>query len=644
VWWCDLAAATSPDAVAQVVLSALDAWQSPGRTAVESIVDSLAGREALVVLDNCEHVLATARDLVRAIRPSCRDARFLITSREALGLSGEHLIALSSLPHDEALELFTMRAMAARPDLSVGDSQRAVAARICSRLDGIPLAIELGAARCRSMTVAEIDRLLDDRFRLLRSGRPSVERHRTLHAAVAWSYDLLDADERDVFERMAVFADGTYLDALVAITGGDQYDVLDIVDRLVARSMLVPTATELGTRYRQLETLRQFAEERLAEQGGLGEARDRHLAWARELARWLRTKRAGHDSGDAFRRYVAEVDNIRSAIAHAVASGQHETAWEVVGDCGLCIVDRPSFEALDWLDGVVPISRWSDSVAEGIGWLGVLRHFHGARDATRRALEAVPTEYHDNIAMLLCRWLFELYVRGDPHAAGVIFDAHRPADQFDEAFTDYMRVVVDVSLVIAGEGDAELVAAAQRRAAACVEAARRRDDVLMVGRALSPYAYSLAHGGSPGDAVAPAMEASSIAEAFGADWIAAVASMRMADGLAAMALGGTGDRATAAREIRRVIAHYRDRHTIATAFGALHPLAALLWDYDPPTAYLLRLAARRMWATGPLLSADAVDPATAAELGERANAMNADQIIALALDALDRYLVAIDPN
>ena len=280
VWWCDLAAATSPDAVAQVVLNALDAWQSPGRTGVESIVDSLAGRDALVVLDNCEHVLATARDLVRVVRRSCPDVRFLITSREALGLAGEHLIAVSSLPATDALELFMVRAVAARPDLPVGDDQRALAGRICSRLDGIPLAIELGAARCRSMTVAEIDRLLDDRFRLLRSGRPSVERHRTLHAAVAWSV-------RPARRRPSATCStgwrcsptAAYLDGLVAVTGGDQYDVLDIVDRLVARSMVAPTATELGTRYRQLETLRQFAEERLVERGALGEVRDRHLAW-----------------------------------------------------------------------------------------------------------------------------------------------------------------------------------------------------------------------------------------------------------------------------------------------------------------------------------------------------------------------------
>jgi predicted ATPase/class 3 adenylate cyclase len=647
VWWCDLAAATSPDAVAQVVLNALDVWQSPGRSGVESIVDSLAGRDALVVLDNCEHVLATARDLVRVVRMSCRDVRFLITSREALGLTGEHLLALSSLPDNDALELFIVRAVAARPDLDVGDDQRALAGRTCSRLDGIPLAIELGAARCRSMTLAEIDRLLHDRFRLLRSGRPSVERHRTLHAAVAWSYDLLDADEREVFDRMAVFADGTYLDGLVAVTGGDQYDVLDIVDRLVARSMVAPASTELGTRYRQLETLRQFAEERLVEQGVLGEVRDRHLAWVSDLARWMRANRVSHECGDAFRRYVAEVDNIRSAVAHAVACGQGEAAWAVVGDCGYFLAYRPSFEALDWLDDAGPIERWSDGVVEAIGWLGMLSFFHGDRDAPRRALAAVPAEYHDNIAMLICRWQLELWVRGDPRAAGAVVGAHRPADPFDQVFTEFMRVVADVNVVVAGQLNAELVAAAQRRAAAYVEDARRRGDVLMVSAALCAYAYSLAHGGSPGEAVAAAMEASSIAEALGAGWVAAVGSVRMAGGLAAMAVTGAGDRATAAREIRRVITEYRDRHTMAGALGALDPLAVLLWEYDAPTAYLLRLANRRMWATGtplPAHAVDALDPATVAELEERADAMDADETVALALDALERYLAAIDPR
>jgi hypothetical protein len=446
---------------------------------------------------------------------------------------------------------------------------------------------------------------------------------------------------------MAVFADGTYLDGLVAITGGDQFDVLDLVDRLVARSMVVPTVTELGTRYRQLETLRQFAEERLVERGVLGEVRDRHLAWVGDLARWMRANRVSSESGDAFRRYVAEVDNIRSAIAHAVATGQHEAAWEVVAACGYFIFFRPSFEALDWFDSAGPIPGWSDGVAEAIGWLGSLRFIHGDPQAPRRALEAVPTEYHDTIALLICRWLFELWDRGDPHAAGAVVGAHRPADQFEEVFTEFLRVVVDGARLMAGATDAELVAAVQRRAAAYVDDARRRGDVLTLSNALIGHAYCLVHGGSPGDAVVANMEAVSIAEVLGAGWLVATSSVNMAYARAALAVSGTGDRATAAREVRGVITEYRDRHTMATVFYALEPLATLLWDYDTPTAYLLRRAARRMWATGtplPADSFDALDPATVGELEERANALDADETVALALDALDRYLAAIDPH
>jgi hypothetical protein len=191
------------------------------------------------------------------------------------------------------------------------------------------------------------------------------------------------------------------------------------------------------------------------------------------------------------------------------------------------------------------------------------------------------------------------------------------------------------------------VAAAQRRAAAYVEDARRRGDVLTLSFALTSYAYSLAHGDSPDDAIAAATEASSIAEAVGAGWPAAVGRRSTADALAAKAVSGTGDRAAAARQIRRVIIESRDRRTMPTAFWALDALAALLWEYDAPTAYLLRLANRRVWATGTPLPTDAaatLGPATVAELEQRANTMNADETVAVALDALERYLAAIDPR
>ena len=187
VWWCDLTAATSPDAVPATVMTTIGAQQTAGRTAVESIVDHLRARHALLVFDNCEHVVDAARALVGEIRGGCDKVRLLATSREALGLRGEHVISLSSLPSDDAIGLFWIRAGEARPDLQFDEPVLAAIAEICVRLDGIPLAIELAAARCRSMAPGEIAARLDDRFRLLRGGRGGVERHRTLLAAVEWS-------------------------------------------------------------------------------------------------------------------------------------------------------------------------------------------------------------------------------------------------------------------------------------------------------------------------------------------------------------------------------------------------------------------------------------------------------------------------
>jgi hypothetical protein len=210
-----------------------------------------------------------------------------------------------------------------------------------------------------------------------------------------------------------------------------------------------------------------------------------------------------------------------------------------------------------------------------------------------------------------------------------------------------MRLLVDVTLDMAGELDAELAGVTRRRAAAYVEDARRRGDVLMVSQALIDYAYTLSRGDSPAAAVAAATEASRIAEAFGVGYLAATAGVNVAYSLVAMAVSGAGDRATAARHIRHVITEYRDRHTMASVLGVLDPLATLLSDYEAHVAYLLHLASQRMWATGtplPANAVDALDPATVAELDQRANAMGADEAVALALDALERYLDTIDPR
>ncbi len=359
-WWIDLTAATSDTAVVPAAMAAVGAREAPGRTPLQSFTDRFTTASGVVVVDNCEHVLDAARELVTALIAACPKIRVVCTSREALGLRREQLVPIGSLPADDGVVLFCERARAVRPDLDV-DAAADVIRRMCTRLDGIPLAIELAAARCRSMSPAEIDDRLDDRFRLLRGGRSGAERHRTLRATVEWSYAALDDDEREVFDQMAVFAGGTLIDGLTAVTGLDEFDLIDIVDRLVSRSMVVAAATPLGTRYHQLETLRQFAEDRLVETDTIGQVRDRHLAWMFSFARGLPRRGDRNRIAATFSRFAAEVDNLRVAVAHALGTGQHDRAHSIVAAVARYAFFRPVFEVFDW---VRPLALNDDSTAD----------------------------------------------------------------------------------------------------------------------------------------------------------------------------------------------------------------------------------------------------------------------------------------
>ena len=244
----------------------------------------LRSRPTLLILDNCEHVLDHAAALVAAIEAGAPEATVLATSREPLGLPGEVVRRVPSLdPATDAVQLFAERAATASDGFVLDDTNRPVVSAICARLDGIPLAIELAAARVRALTPAEILARLDDRFRLLRSsGRGGHERHQTLLATVTWSVQLLSPEERCLFERLSVFAGSFSLGDAEAVCGFDPLDPLDVVDllsALVDRSMVVAEAGPDGaTRYRLLETLRQYGEQALAADASTATMRDRHLA------------------------------------------------------------------------------------------------------------------------------------------------------------------------------------------------------------------------------------------------------------------------------------------------------------------------------------------------------------------------------
>jgi predicted ATPase len=349
-WLCELAAAGDTDTLAQVVASTLGVAQRASRSLERSIVEFLRSARLLLVLDNCEHLLDASGQLAAAILAGCPGVRVLATSREALTVPGEQVWPLQSLElpdlaggvdataASEAGRLFCERAAAARPSYALSEANEAAVVEVCRRLDGIPLAIELAAARVAAMTPAEIAGLLDERFRLLTGGRrTAVGRHQTLRATVDWSYGLLAPGERLVFDRLAVFSGGFTLAAATAVVAGEGvegWDIVDAVGGLVAKCMVVAEpGTGEHTRYQLLETLRQYGRERLEEQGTTSRWRRRHAGHfaglAAEVARGLR----GRDELAWRERLLGDLDNLRAAVVWGLDSGveeDHQTAVAIV--------------------------------------------------------------------------------------------------------------------------------------------------------------------------------------------------------------------------------------------------------------------------------------------------------------------------
>ncbi|MET9357216.1 BTAD domain-containing putative transcriptional regulator [Streptomyces sp. NPDC006617] len=348
VWLAELAPVDDPADVPEAVLTAVGARETvlyragaeemraatatEGQdTAVERLVEHCGRRRMLIVLDNCEHVVDAAARLTEELLARCPHLTVLATSREPLGVPGESLRPVEPLPEPAALRLLADRGAAARPGFRVDadDETAAACAEICRRLDGLPLAIELAAARLRMLTPRQIAERLDDRFRLLTSGsRTVLPRQQTLRAVVDWSWDLLDADERDVLGRLSVFAGGCDLAAAEAVCGPAALDALgSLVDKsLVVVAPVTDRLTGDGMRYRLLETVAEYAGERLDEAGGRAAAARAHLTYYRELARTTDPLLRGPQQLAAIERLEREYENLRTALRHAVAERDEQEA------------------------------------------------------------------------------------------------------------------------------------------------------------------------------------------------------------------------------------------------------------------------------------------------------------------------------
>jgi len=325
---------SDPDLAATAIANWLEVRLQPNATVVESIVEWCRDRRALLLFDNCEHLLDAVAVVVQAITASCPTVTILATSREPLGVAGETVVRVPSLDVHFATELFQLRARSADSGFEPAEADIEAISAICSRLDGIPLAIELAAARVRSLTPVELLERLEDRFHLLRgAGRGGLERHQTLRATVAWSYQLLEPETRLLFDRLSVFAGNFDLTAAEAVCAGDDLDRLDVVDLLsdlVDKSMVTAERTEHGTRYRLLETLRQYGEERLDDRAQTATLRDAHLDYFAAVGRQLTKRWFSADQAEASARFRDEWDNLGAAHAWAIASGDVDRAHGLI--------------------------------------------------------------------------------------------------------------------------------------------------------------------------------------------------------------------------------------------------------------------------------------------------------------------------
>jgi len=292
-----------------------------GTGTADGLFTALGTRPALLVLDNCEHVVAGAADLVRTLVARCRELRILATSRAPLGLTSESVYALPELTPEAAAELFVQRARAARPGVDLPD---ATVAEICAHLDGLPLAVELAAARVRVLSAADVSRRLRDRFALLSGGaRDAPERHRTLRAVVDWSWNLLGPDGRTALRALSVFPGGFDTEAAACLLGGA--DPLDLLEQLTGQSLLKVTDGPLGTRFHMLETLREFGAARRAEAGEEDAVTGRFLRWARDFGRAHHDVLFADAPVPAWDRIRAEQDNLVLALRHALARADGAT-------------------------------------------------------------------------------------------------------------------------------------------------------------------------------------------------------------------------------------------------------------------------------------------------------------------------------
>jgi predicted ATPase/class 3 adenylate cyclase len=397
VWLAELASITDRDLVAQTLMTAIDVREQAGRSPIDALIDYFAPKSALVILDNCEHLVESCAILAEALLEACPKLKIIATSREHLGVPGEaswrvpslpvpdpeRLPALEQVAESAAVALFVDRATAASPSFQLTNQNARLVVEVCQRLDGIPLAIELAAKRLSLLTLPQMITRLNDRFRLLTGGgRTALPRQQTLRAAIDWSHELLAESERTLLRRASVFAGGFSLELAEEICAWaplDAADMLDLLGTLVSKSLVV--YDETGSRYRMLETIREYAVERARSAGEDGEVETRHRTRFLALA-----EEADHElHGPAQLRWFdlidTEIANVRAAFESWLTHEDAQAALRIAAGLGLYWRARGRFtEGRGWLErGLAPKEAVPATLrAKALAWASYLAIYQGA--------------------------------------------------------------------------------------------------------------------------------------------------------------------------------------------------------------------------------------------------------------------------
>lgn len=510
VWFVELAALSDPQLVPQATASVLGVKEAPGATLLEALARFVRDRKLLIVLDNCEHLVQACAELAKRLLQAGPQVRLLASTRDALRIAGETVFQVAPLPPpardeatldallaNDAVRLFVDRATAVQPAFRLTAKSAAVVADICRRLDGIPLALELAAARTRSMPIEAIAARLNERFRLLTSSdRTVLPRQQTLRALIDWSYDLLPPDEQRLFQRLSVFAGGWTLEAAESVVAGGPIEagsVMDLLANLVEKS-LVMLDPDSG-RYRMLDTVRHYAAERLAQSDEESASRSRHLAWCLAVAERARAGLAGPEQG----RWIAELDSERENLLAA-----HR-----------------------WCD------RAEDGVEQGLQLVFLLKLYwyqHGLLTLGHRVTtEALARTRADDRSLVRCRGLADVgqfctFMGRYAEARGYLEDSLELARELGDQ-NRLAAVLQTLGLACRGDGD---MPNAERFSAESITVARAVGNQRQLASALNSHAQLLRQQGDLGGAETLYSEAVRILETLGDHESVAIGRLNLA--------------------------------------------------------------------------------------------------------------------